>query len=421
MDLTIKSTEILRDKMPEVQRDCQSQVTKLIDKLFSWRDESHRQMSEILDYHRKGIDESFNNMFEEFSHLQGQVSTLREERGKLLMSVDNLNQDIQKLSAKVLNTHAEQNSVVLGSSSPTVREEPLEMLKVHKKVKNKENSRGKGDMMDRCSEPQKKVYPKDIKNEVSQSIPIDKMDLETGHKNSEANNEQKIDTQSASELKKAWTNNQLVDPTSINTITENIEECIEEGYGLYHFAEQMSETQQNNSSEIGVSNVETNHGTQEENMDPTLKVLSRSKLQDSDKGTEHKKSHNKKAGLGKGTEAKCEQCQFKTVWKTALNRHIRTVHNKIRNHKCGLCGFSFAQKSTLQHHVEAVHKKLRKHVCEECGYSATQKSNIRTHMKRAHSFGSKQSEQMLHCGYCEYFTRGEKNFRRHMASIHKIK
>ena len=418
MDLTIKSTEILRDKMPEVQRDCQSQVTKLIDKLYSWRDESHRQMSEILDYHRKGIDESFNYLFEEFSHLQGQVSTLREERGKLLMSVDNLNQDIGKLNAKVLNTHAEQNSEVFGSS-PTVREEPLEILKIHKKVKNKENSRGKGDMMDKCSEPQTKMYAKDIKTEESHSIRINILDHEIGHKNSEVHNEQKIDTQSASELKKACTNNQLVDPTNINTITENIEECSEKGYGLYHFAEKMNETQQNNSSEIGVNNVETNHGTQEENKDTTLKILSR--VQESDEGFEHKKSQNKKTSLGKGTEAKCEQCQFVTVWKTALNRHIRTVHNKIRNHKCGLCALSFAQKSTLQHHVEAVHKKLRKHVCEECGYSATQKSNIRTHMKRAHSFGSKQSEEMLHCGDCEYFTRGERNFRRHMESIHKIK
>ena len=263
MDLTIKSSEILRDRMPEVQRDCQSQVTKLIDKLYSWRDESHRQMSEILDYHRKGIDESFNNLFEEFSHLHGQVSTLREERGKLLMSVDSLNKDIGKLNAKVLNTHAKQNSVVLGSSPPTVREEPLEMLKIHKKVKNKD--KGKDDIMDQYSEPQRKVYPQDIKNEASHSIRIDKLDHEIGHKNSEAHNEQKIDTQSTSQLKKACTNNHLVDPTSINIITENIAECTENGYGLYHFAEQMSETQQNNSSEIGVSHVETNPGTQEEN------------------------------------------------------------------------------------------------------------------------------------------------------------
>ena len=418
MDLTIKSTEILRDKMPEVQRDCQSQVTKLIDKLYSWRDESHRQMSEILDHHRKGINESFNNLFEEFSHLQGQVSTLREERGKLLMSVDNLNQDIGKLNAKVLKTQ----HVDLGSSSPPVREEPLEMLKTHQEVKNKENSRGKGDMiaqysMPQCSEPQRKICPKNIKNQVSHSIPIDSLTHEIGHKSAEAHNDQKIYTLSTSELKKACTNN----PTSFNTMTENIEECTEEGYGLDHCAQQISETQQNISSEIGVGKMETNLGTQEEDKDAILKVLSGVKLQESVEGTEHKKYQNKRASFGQAKEAKCEQCQFVTVWKTALSRHIRTVHNKVRNHKCGLCELSFAQKSTLQHHVEAVHKKLRKHACEECGYAATQKSNIRTHMKRAHSVASKQSEEMLHCGECEYFTRGERNFKRHMESIHKIK
>ena len=80
MDLTIRSAEILKDKMPKVQRDCQSQVTDLINKLYSWRDESHRQMSDIISYHSRSIDEGFNNLFEEFSHLQAQ-SQPYERRG----------------------------------------------------------------------------------------------------------------------------------------------------------------------------------------------------------------------------------------------------------------------------------------------------------------------------------------------------
>ena len=133
---------------------------------------------------------------------------------------------------------------------------------------------------------------------------------------------------------------------------------------------------------------------------------------------EKKKNNRGEKKLDK--KVRCEQCPFVTVWKTALNRHIKTVHNKIRDHVCGFCGNSFAYKTTLQDHEAAIHTKVRKHVCKQCGFAAAQKSNIRTHMKAAHGFGYDESEQILHCDKCDYFTKGVKNLRRHKGSIHKV-
>ena len=166
MDLTINSAETFKDKMPKVQRDCQRQVTDLINKLCSWRDESHRQMSDIISYHSRSIDEGFNNLFEEFTHLQAQVSTLRKERGILLKSVDNLNQEIGQMNAKVLLAESEQDSVDLGApdvDTPNIRNF-VQPPSIHNETEDIENSRAKEDILDQCAQQQSKKNPIDDQN-----------------------------------------------------------------------------------------------------------------------------------------------------------------------------------------------------------------------------------------------------------------
>ena len=95
------STENLTHKMTKGQTDCHSQVRGLIQKLSSWRDESHRQMSNILSSHIRSIDVGFNGLVEEFSDMQAQVLVLRKERNGLLETVDNLNNEIMQMGAKL--------------------------------------------------------------------------------------------------------------------------------------------------------------------------------------------------------------------------------------------------------------------------------------------------------------------------------
>ena len=59
-----------KSNMTKGQKDCQSQVRELFQRLASWRDESQRQMSNIISSQTKCIDNGFNNLVEEFSDLQ---------------------------------------------------------------------------------------------------------------------------------------------------------------------------------------------------------------------------------------------------------------------------------------------------------------------------------------------------------------
>ena len=95
------STEQFMHKMTSGQTNCQNQVRVLIQKLSSWRDESHRQMSNIVSSQSRSIDKGFNDLVEEFSDLQAQVSVLRKERTVLLETVDNLNNEIRQMGAKL--------------------------------------------------------------------------------------------------------------------------------------------------------------------------------------------------------------------------------------------------------------------------------------------------------------------------------
>ena len=53
----------------------------------------------------------------------------------------------------------------------------------------------------------------------------------------------------------------------------------------------------------------------------------------------------------------CDQCKYSTSYKTALTRHIKTVHEKIRNLECEFCDHRFSQKGHLSVHLSSKHGK----------------------------------------------------------------
>ena len=87
--------------MGAVQRDCQSMVDNLFEKLFSWREESHRQFSDIICSNRGIISEGINDLVKEVNELEGKLIVISKERKVLLETVDNLNGEIKKLNTKV--------------------------------------------------------------------------------------------------------------------------------------------------------------------------------------------------------------------------------------------------------------------------------------------------------------------------------
>ena len=112
----------------------------------------------------------------------------------------------------------------------------------------------------------------------------------------------------------------------------------------------------------------------------------------------------------------CLICPTKFGQKSALNRHILTVHEGNKPHKCPICELSYSQKFILRQHMESVHERKKSHKCQICESSFPEKSNLRQHITSVHE-GKKPHK----CPICES-TFSEKSYLRlHMESVHEGK
>ena len=81
--------------------DCQSKAKKFFEELASWKEESHKQISNIINSHSGNINDGINALVEEVGGLQTELSVLRKERTVLLDTVDNLNGEMRRANAKL--------------------------------------------------------------------------------------------------------------------------------------------------------------------------------------------------------------------------------------------------------------------------------------------------------------------------------
>ena len=113
--------------LTKCQKDFQRQVGEMVEKLASWREDSHKQMSTIISSHCKTFDISFNDLVEEFGELQSQVSDLKKERTVLLDTIDNLNGEIRQLGARLMLSEPEHSESDLHLDLPNVKDEVSEV------------------------------------------------------------------------------------------------------------------------------------------------------------------------------------------------------------------------------------------------------------------------------------------------------
>ena len=81
--------------------ECQSELRYLFKRLTSWREESQKEFSFIINSQSTIIEKGMGNLVEEVSDLQAQLSVITKERNNLLEIVENMSGEIKMLEAKL--------------------------------------------------------------------------------------------------------------------------------------------------------------------------------------------------------------------------------------------------------------------------------------------------------------------------------
>ena len=136
----------------------------------------------------------------------------------------------------------------------------------------------------------------------------------------------------------------------------------------------------------------------------------------------------------------CDLCEFKTKLTCNFKKHKRTVHEKVKN-MCPYCNKEFLY---LKEHVDTIHLKKNFFECKECDFTTVRKGTIRRHMQTHETlriketcpicfvelFNIKQHIKKVHaepilikddyqCPNCPY--KGTKvNLNSHVLNVHEV-
>ena len=98
----------MKIEISEVQDFCKTAAIHQLENLSFWREESHRELSKIIDLHNAAVNKSINDLVEEVYHLQIKLSETEKERDGLRESLEALKRDERKLGFKVSQEYYNQ-------------------------------------------------------------------------------------------------------------------------------------------------------------------------------------------------------------------------------------------------------------------------------------------------------------------------
>ena len=110
----------------------------------------------------------------------------------------------------------------------------------------------------------------------------------------------------------------------------------------------------------------------------------------------------------------CDDCGYAFGYKFALERHVNSVHLKLKPFKCNQCENSFSSESNLKKHVLAVHDKLKPFKCSLCSFKCSQKYHLNKHILAVH-----EKLKPFKCPHCERSFSMKCNLIIHARVIHK--
>ena len=81
-----------------------------------------------------------------------------------------------------------------------------------------------------------------------------------------------------------------------------------------------------------------------------------------------------------------------------MKRHMRLVHgiSHVKSespYKCEKCGKEFAQMRNIMRHVKTVHEGIKDYKCKECGNYFGAKQTLQRHMKTEHNLNTFKNDE----------------------------
>ncbi|XP_001657736.2 zinc finger protein OZF isoform X2 [Aedes aegypti] len=98
----------------------------------------------------------------------------------------------------------------------------------------------------------------------------------------------------------------------------------------------------------------------------------------------------------------CPHCEQTFRISQGLTRHVREVHEKVRNYSCEVCGKRFGNGRNLKEH-RFLHTNEKPYGCNVCGSSFKQKASLHMH-RRTH-----ETNRNFRCSVCarSFYTRSK--------------
>ena len=397
--------------------DCQGEARNLFEKLISWKEHSNKEISNIINTHSSNISKGIQGLAEEVSGLQEEVSVLKKERTVLLDTVDNLNGEVRELRAKMQSWSKPEEETKQSRSDEAHPCFDVEISEI---------SKGNG-----VNEIRKKIESGD--SDKNSTIAERKINLN------------KHNCQECGFIF-STTDNLRIHMKNIHSISEGIDN-FEIDIGSMNESDYRSIESVDHREKMLQGKKFSYETSIEQSLTRKSKVVHANegdKMHDNRKSSSQK-HQNVKTLYTDDKKFGCRKCPYKSEYKHNLTKHIKGMHDKVRNHVCGYCGYKTSQKANLQRHLENVHNtqekkficdkctnktfrdefelnehirgkhdKVKDQVCNYCGYATSWRSALRKHNKMVHQVeGTK-----FKCKLCRYESDWEASLQKHVKSIH---
>ena len=308
--------------------DSLREAQDLLANLNLWKEESHRQVSRIINSHSSSISTGFNTLLEENRSLQIELSVIRKEKAVLLETVDNLNGEISQLNTRL-------------QSLPKPKEEKDQ--DIIEAVTN-----------DIQHDPESGTIGTEHGDTEADAV------YEQTHRETRAENDRNIENISTAE--KADMAHHVTQAKTMIEIKIKKFKCQCCPY-----------------SSIRKGDL-TRHARVVHEKSYVCEQCDFATSQKSALNQHTLSAHSKGA-----KKFPCDQCSYISVHRGHIEKHVKAVHMKIKDLVCGDCGYATSRKENLTQHRIQVHKLgEKKFKCELCPYKTYIKQSLTRHLTRRH-------------------------------------